>query len=61
MCEELIYFCARHKKVIKDEDGPATQEEEVKDVAATTEEAKRLNEDVSKGKIEIAPTKSERE
>jgi len=64
MCEELIYFCAKNKKVVKDEDGPTIQEEEVEDVAATTEEtdkAKRLNEDVTKGKIEIAPSKSERE
>ena len=65
MCEELIYFCAKNKKSTKEEDGPTPQGEEKKGgtPAEETEKAreKRLLEEVKKGKIEIAPSKSERE
>lgn len=64
LCEELIYFCARNtKKSEEDKDGPEV-EAETRQAAASEEtdkaRAKRLEEDVKKGKVEIALSKKDR-
>lgn len=55
LCEELIYFCARNRKA---EPTPVS-----KPVAACedAERDKRLQEEVKKGKVEVALSKAERE
>lgn len=64
MCEELIYFCAKNKKRQADEEGPTQEGEEENKTTpggnADSDRIKRLEEDIKKGKIEVAPAKNER-
>ena len=61
----MIYFCAKNRKRTETEDADEDEEEskgEADDEAETPEaRAKRVQEKVNQGKIEVAPAKHERE
>ena len=61
----MIYFCAKNRKVAETENADEDDEEskDEADAEAETPEArvKRVQDGVNAGKLEIAPTKQERE